>query len=95
MASTKEEQLLNAISKVYNESTINNYPDLKEKLFFYSKEIIDGKSVGEVSMKLSSFLGRFVLNHKFGLPESLIELQEFVSKESQIYRGWASIGIWS
>ncbi|HFQ3916566.1 TPA: recombinase family protein [Enterococcus faecium] len=45
--------------------------------------------------KLSSFLGRYILKHKFGLPKSLIELQEIVSKESQVYRGWASIGIWS
>ena len=92
---TKEEKLLNAISKVYNEATIDDYPDLKEKLFLYSKEISEGKSVGEVSMKLSSFLGRYILKHKFGLPKSLIELQEIVSKESQVYRGWASIGIWS
>ncbi|WP_236095792.1 bacteriocin immunity protein [Enterococcus faecium] len=88
---TKEEKLLNAISKVYNEATIDDYPDLKEKLFLYSKEISEGKSVGEVSMKLSSFLGRYILKHKFGLPKSLIELQEIVSKESQVYRGWASI----
>ncbi|BDP89778.1 hypothetical protein EfmAA818_33740 (plasmid) [Enterococcus faecium] len=42
---TKEEKLLNAISKVYNEATIDDYPDLKEKLFLYSKEISEGKSV--------------------------------------------------
>ncbi|WP_241745900.1 hypothetical protein [Enterococcus faecium] len=40
---TKEEKLLNAISKVYNEATIDDYPDLKEKLFLYSKEISEGK----------------------------------------------------
>jgi hypothetical protein len=93
---TKEKKLLNAISKVYNEATIDDYPDLKRKSsFFILKEISEGKSVGEVSMKLSSFLGRYILKHKFGLPKSLIELQEIVSKESQVYRGWASIGIWS
>ncbi|RBR98079.1 hypothetical protein EA79_02764, partial [Enterococcus faecalis] len=26
---------------------------------------------------------------------SIIELQKFVTKEGQKYRGWASIGIWS
>ncbi|MCZ1337268.1 bacteriocin immunity protein, partial [Enterococcus faecium] len=51
--------------------------------------------VGEVSMKLSNFLGKNILKHIYGLTKSLIELQEIVSKESQVYRGWASIDIWS
>lgn len=40
---TKEEKLLNAISKVYNEATIDDYPDLKESSFFILKKSVREK----------------------------------------------------
>lgn len=40
---TKEEKLLNAISKVYNEATIDDYPDLKKSSFFILKKSVREK----------------------------------------------------
>lgn len=52
-------------------------------------------STKEVCYKLSTINNEYLARHHFEMPESIIELQKFVTKEGQKYRGWAAIGIWS
>ena len=92
----KQQELLNLLSKAYNDPNINEYEGLKDKLFECASRLTNNEvNIGEVCYKLSTIISKYLVTHNFKITESIIELQNFVTKESQKYRGWASIGIWS
>lgn len=92
----KQSKLLDLLSKAYNDPKLNEYEGLKDKLFECAKRVtINEENIAAVCYKLSTINSEYLATHNFKLPESIIELQQFVTKESQKYRGWASIGIWS
>ena len=92
----KQQELLDLLSKAYNDPKINEYEGLKDKLFECAKRLTTNETnIGEVCYKLSAINSEYLARHHFEMPESIIELQKFVTKEGQKYRGWASIGIWS
>ena len=80
----KQQELLDLLSKAYNDPKINEYEGLKDKLFECAKRLTTNETnVGEVCYKLSTINSEYLARHHFEMPESIIELQKFVTKEGQ------------
>lgn len=92
----KQQELLNLLSKAYNDPKITEYEGLKDNLFECANRLTNNKAnISEVCYKLSTIISKYLVIRDFKITESIIELQNFVTKERQKYRGWSSIGIWS
>lgn len=93
MDMTKIDKLRQLLKNVIID-TKNQDSDFARKLAYCDQRIKKGSNESIECLKISEYISIYLMTHHYKAPKSVIELQTFVSKISQEYRGEISPIMW-
>lgn len=81
MSENKAKKLMNMMSKAYDDTEVNKYPDLMDLLLKCATELNNEESYSKVATKLGRGISDHYMKNKKTIPAVMLDIYKFIQSE--------------